>query len=97
MTTGTKLAILETGLRLWRVDPAYVTARRIARELDLTHGAVLYHCRMSERSLRDMVAYHAVEQGEARVIAQLITMQHKAVAHMTDAQRLEHLRAAAVR
>lgn len=93
----TKLSILEMGARLWMVDPAYVTARRIARELGITHGTVNYHFARGERSLRDAIAYHCVEQGEARVIAQLIGMNHKAVAGLDDRQRLEYLRAAAER
>ena len=90
----TKTRILEMGLRLWCVDPSYVTARRIAKEIDMTHGTVLYHFPRGERSLRDAIAYHSVEQGESRVIAHLIGENHKAVAHLTDAQRLEHLRMA---
>jgi len=93
----TKLAILETGLRLWRVDPAYVTARRIAKELDLTHGAVMYHFPAGERPLRDAIAYHAVKEGEARVIVHLIAAQHKAIAHLDDTQRLEYMKAARAR
>jgi len=93
MTAGerTKLAILEMGLRLWRVDPAYVTARRIARELGMVHGSVAYHFPRGERSLRDAIAYHSVEQGEARVIAWLIAENHKAVAGLTDTQKMEYL------
>lgn len=91
----TKLEILEMGLRLWRVDPAYVTARRIASELDVVHGTVGYHFANRERSLRDAIAYHAVEQGDERVIAQLIIERHKAVAHLTDTQRSEYLQKAA--
>ena len=96
MTAGerTKLSILETGLRLWRVDPSYVSARRIAKELGLTHGAVQHHFRNSEHSMKDAIAYHAVEQGEARVIVHLIAANHKAVAHLDDAQRLEYMRQA---
>lgn len=88
-----KLRILEMGLRLWRVNPAYVSARRIALELDMTHGAVLYHFGHTA-ALVDAIAFHAVQQGEARVIVSLIGMQHKAVAHMSDAQRLGHIQAA---
>jgi AcrR family transcriptional regulator len=88
-----KLRILEMGLRLWRANPSYVSARRIAHELDMTHGAVLYHFGHTA-ALVDAIAYHAVREGEARVIVSLIGMQHKAVAHMDDAQRLEHISAA---
>lgn len=96
MTAGerTKLSILETGLRLWRVDPAYVSARRIAKELGLTHGAIQHHFRHSERSLRDAIAFHCVEQGEARVIMHLIAENHKAVAHLDDGQRMEYMKQA---
>lgn len=90
----TKLAILETGLRLWRVDPAYVTARRIGRELDMVHSGVLYHFPRGERSLKDAIAFHAVQQGEARVIVHLIAANHKAVASLDDKQRLEFMRLA---
>lgn len=94
---NTKTRILEMGLRLWMVDPSYVTMRRIASELNMTHGTVSYHCKRGEMSLRDMIAHHAVKQGEARVIASLITMKHKAVSHMDDATRLEYMRVAAER
>ena len=85
------------GMTLWRVDPAYVTARRIAKELNMSHGSVCYHFPRGERSLKDAIAFHAVAEGESRVIVHLIAGNHKAVAHMDDAQRLEHMRAAAVR
>lgn len=96
MTAGEKMKrdILDMGLTLWRVDPAYVTARRIARELGIVHGTVFYHFSRGERSLRDAIAYHSVEQGEARVIVHLIAENHKAVAHLSDAQRLEYMRQA---
>lgn len=89
----TKTRILETGLRLWRADQP-ITARRIARELDLTHGAVCYHFARGDKSLRDAIAYHCVEQGESKVIAALILERHKAVAHMSEPERMEHLRLA---
>ena len=89
----TKTRILETGLRLWRADQP-ITARRIARELDLTHGAICYYFSRGDRSLRDAIAYHCVQQGESKVIAALILERHKAVAHMGDMERMEHLRSA---
>jgi len=88
-----KLRILEMGLQLWRANPSYVSARRIAHELGLTHGAVLYHFGHSA-ALIDAIAFHAVKQGESRVIVSLIGMQHKSIGHLSDAQRLEHMRAA---
>ncbi|RUW55638.1 hypothetical protein EOA32_01055 [Mesorhizobium sp. M1A.F.Ca.ET.072.01.1.1] len=88
-----KQKIVEMGLRLWRVDPSYVTARRIAHELGMTHSAVLYHFGFTAE-LVNTIAYHAVKQGDARVIVHLIAMNHKAVAHLTDAQRLEFMRIA---
>lgn len=96
MTSGerTKRDILEMGLRLWRAGEA-ITARRIARELNLAHGTVSYHFRRGDHSLRDAVAFHCVEQGETRIIAALIAERHKAVSHMDDATRLEFMRQAA--
>lgn len=90
----TKLAILETGLRLWMVDPSYVTARRIADELGITHGAVLYHF-ASSLGLRNAIAVHAVKEGESRVIAHLITIKHRSIEAMPDADRLLHMQHAA--
>jgi AcrR family transcriptional regulator len=88
-----RLRILEMGVQLWRVDPSYVTARRIAHELQMTHSAVLYHFGHII-ALKDAVAYHAVKQGESRVIVHLIAGNHAAVASMSDAERQEHMRLA---
>lgn len=88
-----KLRILEMGLQLWRADPSYVSAHRIGHELGMTHSAVLYHFGHTA-ALKDAIAAHAVAKGESRVIVSLIGMQHKAVAHMDDVQRLEHMSAA---
>lgn len=86
--------ILEMGLQLWRVDPAYVTARRIAHELDMTHTAILYHFKHS-RGLTDAIAYYAVQQGESRVIARLIIAKHPAITAMSEAERMKHMAIAA--
>lgn len=91
-----KLDILEMGMRLWSVDPQYVTARRIARELKISHGSISYHFARGERSLRDCIAFHSVKEGNSRVIAQLIAINHSAVAHMQQGERLEHLARASV-
>lgn len=87
-----KVDILEMGLRLWRAD-VEPSARRIAIELKLSsHAAVLYHFK-SSLGLRNAIAYHAVEQGESRVIVRLISENHTAVASMSDDMRQEHMRA----
>lgn len=93
MTAGEKMKrdILDMGLTLWRVDPAYVTARRIARELGIVHGTVFYHFSRGERSLKDAVAFYSVQQGESKVIAYLIGVNHKAIQHMDDEEKLKHL------
>lgn len=88
--------ILRMGLQLWCVDPAYVTARKIANELQMTHGNVLHHFQSSLK-LRDAIAYYAVKEGESRVIANLILTKHSAIAHLSEAERLEHLQRASVR
>lgn len=93
----TKRAILEMGARLWGIDPGMVTARRIAKELGMVHGSITYHFPRGERSLKDCIAYFAVQEGESRCIAHLIAGNHSAVRHMDDVQRLEHMRIAAAR
>lgn len=90
--TKRRREILNMGIRLWLADPSYVTARRIAHELGMTHGAVLYHFKHSA-GLTDALAHYAVQNGESRIIAQLIAQKHKAVAHLSEAQRLDHLKA----
>ena len=84
-----KTRILEMGLRLWAVNPSYVTARRIANELDMTHSNVLYHFEHSQ-GLLDAIAFHAVEQGDSRVIAHLILGKHKSVAAMSEQEKQHH-------
>ncbi len=89
-----RLRILEMGLRLWLIDSTYVSARRIAGELNMTHGAVLHHFRNYEGGLLDAVAFHAIKQGESRIVAQLIAQRHRLVAHMSDDDKRSHMQAA---
>lgn len=86
----TKLRILEMGVRLWRagVEP---TARRVAQELEMTHAGVLYHFKANNVSMRDAIAHHAVREGESHVIVELIARKHKAVSHLTDAEKMGHM------
>ena len=83
----TKRAILEIGVKLW----PDVTAREIARRLDMSHPVIAYHF---GADLKDAVAAHAVETGNSRVIAQLIATKHKAVRKMIVLERQKHMDAA---
>jgi AcrR family transcriptional regulator len=82
----TKIAILDTGMALWRDDPRSVTARGIGNLLGLTHSAVLYHFG-SSADLRDAVALEAVRTGCGTIVPQLIAARHPAVAQMGDVER----------
>jgi AcrR family transcriptional regulator len=81
-----KAQILEAGLALW----PNVTARSIARALDMTHPGVLYHFGSAEK-LCEAVAAHAVRTRDARVVPQLIVAHHPAVAGMGAADRADWL------
>lgn len=84
-----KLRILEMGCRLWAANPSYVTARRIANELGMTHSNVLYHFDHS-KNLVDAIAFHAVKEGDSRVITHLIAARHSAVLSMSPADKTKH-------
>lgn len=83
-----KEKILNTGLKCW----PDVSARRIGREMKLTHSAVLYHFGNS-KALAEAVAVHAVAMGKSAVIVELIAQRHKSVATMPDKERQRHLTA----
>lgn len=80
--------ILETGLKLWRLDPSKVSARNIARRLNRTHSAVLYYF---DGDLKERIAEYAVEVGDAKVIAQLIATGHPAIRSMDKKTRLDYM------
>jgi AcrR family transcriptional regulator len=82
-----RAAILRAGLALWRDDPASVTLGRIGTRVGLSRQAVAYHYGGSAEAMRKAIAAHAVEAGDARVIAQLIVARHPAIEGMTDADR----------
>jgi len=81
-----KAQILDTGLSLW----PNVTARAIARELDMTHQGVLYHFHSAD-ALCNAVAEHAVRVSDERVIPQLIVARHSAVAGLSAEIRTDWL------
>ena len=80
-------SILDIGVKLW----PNVTAREIARQLDMTHPNISYHF---GDKLKDAIAAHAVDIGNSRVIAQLIATKHKAVRKLSAIERQRHMDAA---
>lgn len=90
-----KAEIIAAVLRQWVDDPEGITVRSIAKECNLTHGAVLYHFG-TVANLRKAAAVAAVATGESRVIAQLIATRNPLVADMNEKTRRKHLVAAGV-
>lgn len=80
----TRAKILETGLQMWLKNPDSVTANAIAKNLEITHGAVLYHF---PNGVKNAVASHALKVGNAEIIAQLITTNHKSIKDMSGKER----------
>ena len=67
----TRQAILRTGLALWCADPLKpVSARKIGQEMGITHGAVLYHFKTSDK-LRDALASEARRTGAVELVGVL--------------------------
>lgn len=85
-----KVQILQAGLKLWRENPAFVSAKRIGAALGLTHSGCLYHYG-SSAALRDAVAEYAVAAGDPVVVPQLITANHPAAAALTQEARAAYL------
>lgn len=86
MSSKRKQAILDAGLRMW----PDVSARAIARELQTTHSACLYHFG-STAALRAAVAVEAVRVGDTRVVPMLIVGRHEAAASLGESERREWL------
>lgn len=82
--------ILDTGLRLWRDDPASVSARRIGKELGITHTAVLHYFG-SANVMHDAIARYAVASRDKVVVPMLIAGRHAAVSSLSDAERAGYL------
>lgn len=85
-----KAAILDAAVVLWRNDPGSVTASGVARAVELTHSAVLYHFK-STAGLRDAAAAHAVATRDAAIVPMLIAAKHPAVEGLTSADRARYL------
>ena len=91
-----KIAILQTGLELWKTQgAAAVTARGIGQKLGLTHAGVLYHHGNSD-NLKTAIAEYAVRVNDIIVVPQLITINHPAIAHLDQIRRQAFLSTAAL-
>lgn len=82
-----KARILSEGVALLCDGMHCVTSRAIGRRLDMSHTAVLYHFD-DAATLRDAVAFHAVEKDAREAIAHLLAMRHRSTDNLTDAERL---------
>ena len=87
MAKDTKSKILDKGVEMWLEDPSSVNAHAIARKIEMTHGAILYHF----PNVRDAVAEHAVKIGNEKIICQLIACGHKAVSRLTTSEKTFYL------
>lgn len=85
-----KALILTCGVKLWRDDPASVSARRIGKMMDMTHSAVLYHFGNAD-GLRAAIAAEAVRTGDTVIVPQLIASRHPAVADLSASDRRRYL------
>ena len=71
-----KNEILKTGLQLW----PNVSASSIAKALNITHAAVIYHF----PDVRNAVAEYAIKTRYLPVVVQMIASGHPLCAQMTD-------------
>lgn len=85
-----KAAILDCGVKLWRADPASVSARAIGKALDMTHGGVLYHYGTAD-ALKLAIADEAVRIGDPVVVPMLIAAKHPAIANLPGVDRARYL------
>lgn len=85
-----KASILSCGVKLWRDDPASVSARAIGKALAMTHSAVLYHYGSAD-AMKAAIAAEAVRIGDDVIVPQLIASRHPCIANMSDAERARYL------
>jgi AcrR family transcriptional regulator len=85
-----KAAILDTGLALWRSDPASVSARKIGQRLGMTHGAVLYYF-SNAYQMKLAIAAEAIRAGDPVIIPMLIAGKHPAADALSAADRRRFL------
>jgi len=78
-----KLEILQTGVEIWGEDVAKLSCREIARRMNYTHSAVLYHFRTFQE-LKDEIAIYAVLINYQPVVRQLQAVDHPAINSSSD-------------
>lgn len=88
MKKSTKERILDAGLKAW----PDVRLTKVAALAGVEHTHVIYYFRVAG-ALKDAIAEHAVKTGNSRVILQLIAMNHKAIAGLSQADRIKHFNA----
>ena len=86
----TRAAILATGLVLWRDDPMSVSARKIAKRLGITHGAVLYYFDNAD-GMKAAIAAEAVRAGDTVIVPMLIASRHPAADCLSASDRRRYL------
>lgn len=79
-----KNEILKTGLQLW----PNVSASSVAKALNITHAAVIYHF----PDVRTAVAEYAIKTRYLPVVVQLIASGHPACTVMSDDEMIECIR-----
>ena len=91
MTHGEKVKkiILQKALEVYKKDPSKLTNSHVARELNTAHSRIHYHF---GDMLKEAVLNYAVEQGDSRVIVQLIASDHHLVKDMTDKEKQLHFK-----
>lgn len=88
-----KERIINVGCQLWALDPMRVSVREIARLMECSHANILYHFG-SVALLKAAIAEHAVQTGNAEVIAHLIVNNHEAAKSLPAATRERYIRKA---
>ena len=78
-----KIKILRTGVEIWGEDVTKLSCREIARRMNYTHSAVLYHFGTFEK-LKDEIATYAVLINYKPVVRQLEAVDHPAISSSCD-------------
>lgn len=86
----TRAAILQTGLALWRQDPARVTLRNVGLVLGITHSACHWHWGSVE-GMRNAIAEYAVRCRDPIVVPLLIIARHPAAEAVTPMERMAYM------